>query len=142
MKHLSEYIHSVDLVRARPAPQVVRHHPEHTLPSVLAVEKEDYSIYIADCREWGEPGAGELIWGELVCDLPEDEYEVACYSPITGQYSPWMSLHGGQSTRLVVPEFRHDIVLRMRIFGHHSPPPTSPIFQRAEDGETMESDRI
>ena len=114
MKHLSEYIHAVDLVRARPALHVVREHPEHTLPSVLAVEGEDYSIYLADCRELDVPGAGETIHGEVVCDFPEVDYETACYSPMTGLYSPWLPLHGGQNTRLFVPQFTHDIVLRIR----------------------------
>ncbi len=114
MKHLSEYIHSVDLVRARPALQVVREHPEYILPSVLAVEGEDYSIYLADCREWDEPGAGEPICCELVCDLPEGNYEMASYSPLTGLYSPWSPLRGSPATRLVLPEFTHDIVLRIR----------------------------
>jgi hypothetical protein len=114
MKHLSEYIHSVDLVRARPALQIVREHPEYAPPSVLAVEGEDYSIYLADCREWDEPGLGETIHGEVVCDLPDGDYEVACYSPMAGLYSPWTPLRGGRSTRLLVPQFTHDIVLRIR----------------------------
>lgn len=114
MKHLSSYIHSVDLSRARPALQVVRDHPEHALPSVLAVKGEDYTIYLADCREWDEPGLGEPIHGELVCDLPDGEYEAACYSPVTGLYSPWTPLRAGRNTRLLVPRFTHDIVLRIR----------------------------
>lgn len=114
MKHLSEFIHSVDLVRARPAPQVVRACLEQALPSVLAVAGEDYSIYLADCREAGEPGAGEPVRGEVVCDLPEGDYEVACYSPTTGLYSPWIPLRGGPNTRLTVPLFSQDILLRIK----------------------------
>lgn len=114
MKHLSEYIHSVDLVRAKPALHIVREHPEHTLPSVLAVEGESYSIYLADCRESDVPGAGETIRGEVVCDFPEADYETACYSPVTGLYSLWSPLCGGRNTRLFVPQFTHDIVLRIQ----------------------------
>ena len=114
MKHLSEYIHSVDLVRARPALQVICEHPEFTLPSVLAVEGQDYNIYLADRREWDEPGLGEPVCCELVCDLPDGEFVIASYSPLSGQYSPWSPLRGGPLTRLVLPEFIHDIVLRIR----------------------------
>ncbi len=117
MQHLSEFIHSIDLVRAKPAPQVIVSHPEHTLPSVLAVEGEDYCIYLADCREQDEPGAGETIRGEFVCDLPEGEYNAACYSPVTGLYSPWTSLHGDANTRINLPQFAHDIVLRIKTAG-------------------------
>jgi hypothetical protein len=92
----------------------VREYPQHTLPSVLAVEGEDYNIYLPDCREWGAPGAGEAIRGEVVCDFPEGDYEVVCYSPITGLYSPWSPLRGGRNTRLFVPQFNHDIVLRIQ----------------------------
>jgi hypothetical protein len=113
MKHLSEYIHSVDLVRARPAPEVVHACPEHVLPSVLAVEGEDYSIYLADCREWDEPGLGDPIDSELILDLPEGDYQIASYSPLSGLYSPWFPYRAGASTRLVLPQFMHDIVLRI-----------------------------
>jgi hypothetical protein len=113
MKHLSEYIHSVDLALARPAPEVVRACPEHVLPSILAVDGEDYSIYLADCREWGETGLGEPMSGELMLDLPEGNYEIASYSPQSGTYSPWFPCRGGASTRLVLPQFTHDIVLRI-----------------------------
>jgi hypothetical protein len=114
MKHLSEFIQSMDLIQARPAPQIVRECPQHALPSVLAVEGDDYSIYLADCRELGEPGAGEAITGEVVCDFPEGDYEMACYAPTTGLYSPWIPLHGGPNTHLCVPQFTHDIVLRIQ----------------------------
>jgi hypothetical protein len=114
MKYLSEYIHSVDLIRAAPAIEVIRQYPQHTLPSVLAVEGEDYTIYLADSREWDESGAGETIHGEVVCNLPEGNYEAACYAPQTGLYSPWLPLHGNDNVSLVVPSFTHDILLRIR----------------------------
>ncbi len=114
MKHLSEYIHSVDLVRARPALPVIREHPGFILPSVLAVDGGDYNIYLADHREWDEPGLGDPIRCELVCDLPAGNYVMASYSPLSGLYSPWTPLRGGPATRLDLPEFTHDIVVRIR----------------------------
>ena len=114
MSHLSAYVHALDLARARPAPQVVLEQPEHCLPSVLAIPGEDYSIYLADGREWGEPGAGERISGEVVCDLAEGDYRAAWYAPVTGLYSTWLPLRGGPRTRFLSPDFTHDILLRIR----------------------------
>lgn len=114
MKNLSEYIHSHDLIRSRPALHVVKEYPQETLPAVLAVEAEDYSIYLADYREWDEPRAGMPISGEVVCELPDGEYEVACYSPTTGLYSPRISLYASHFTRIKIPPFTHDIVLRIQ----------------------------
>ncbi len=114
MKHLSEMVHSIDLVRARPAPQVVVEGPQHSLASILAVEGEDYLVYLADAREQDEAGAGTAITGSLVCALPPGEYESACYSPETGLYSPWTSLRGGEAVVMVVPAFEQDLVIRIR----------------------------
>lgn len=114
MKHLSEYIHSVDLVRARPMPDTVREHPEHTVASVLAVAGEDYSIYLADGRELTDPEAGSPIEGHVVFDLPAGTYEVSCYAPTSGLYAPWVEIQGGNEVRIAVPSFAHDIVVRIR----------------------------
>ena len=114
MKHLSGYIHSIDLVRATPAPQVVRVCPEPTLASALVVPGEDISIYLADARETGEPGAGEAIMGELVCDLPAGNYVASCFSPLTGLYSPGLPITSDGRARLVLPRFSHDLVVRFQ----------------------------
>jgi len=114
MRHLSEFVHALDLVRARPMPETVRQSPEHTLEAVLAVAGEEYSIYLADARESEAPGAGEIIEGEIAVDVAEGDYEVACYSPETGLYSPWSRWQGGANTRLPLPSFKHDIVLHLK----------------------------
>ena len=114
IKHLSEFIHSVDLIRAHPLEGFLKSRPVHTLESVFAVEDEDYSIYLADERELGEDGCGAPISGEISIDLPSGSYKVACYSPITGMYSPEMTLEGGTDITLGLPEFQHDIVVRVR----------------------------
>jgi len=112
--HLARFIHSVDLLRARPLSDLLHGQPEHTLASVLAVPGEDYCLYLADERELEVPGAGEPIRGEIVLDLPPGEYLAACYSPETGLYSPAAPLAGGAGTRLGLPEFQHDLVVRIR----------------------------
>jgi hypothetical protein len=114
MKHLSEFIHSLDLVNARPAVGRLAEQPAHTVEAVLAVEGEDYCIYLADERELHEPGAGQPMDGRIALDLPPGKYRAACYSPTTGLYSPSLTLEGAPDTRLALPEFRHDIVVRIR----------------------------
>ena len=117
MKHLSEFIHSLDLVRARPLVDWVKSQPDHTLECVMAVEGKDYCIYLADEREIDQPDYGQSIRGSLALELPAGQYEVACYLPETGAYSVWLPLAGGPGAKLALPEFRHDLVVRVRQAG-------------------------
>ena len=115
MGRLSEFIHSLDLSRARPLPGLVCAQPEHTLDCAFGIAGNDYCIYLADEREIDTPDpAGAPINGVLCLDLPEGAYQVACYSPATGMYSLWAPLQGGPGTELHLPEFTHDIVVRIR----------------------------
>lgn len=128
MKYLSEFIHSVDLVRARPLVGLVKERPPHVLDVSLGLEGEDYCIYLADEREVSsarglpdgdhrDRGAGQLINGSITLNLPEGHYQVACFDPKTGVYSPALQLRGnGSSLRLTAPEFIHDLVMRIRRF--------------------------
>lgn len=114
IRHLSEFIHSIDLVKARPLPDWLKQLPEHTMGCVLAVEGEDYCIYIADRREFDEEGCGEPIHEKIAFDLPGGTYNVSSYSPVTGLYSPAMELKGGGRHSVLLPEFVHDLVVRIR----------------------------
>jgi len=113
MKHLSQFVHSIDLARARPLAGALEEQPPHTVESVLAVEGEDYCIYLADERELTEPGAGEPVQGPVAVHLPPGGYTVACYSPVSGLYSPWLPL-AGEGVRFEVPAFEHDLVVRIK----------------------------
>ncbi len=113
MKHLSDFVHSIDIARARTLAGWVKAQPEHTLESVLAVEGEDYGVYLADEREREEAGAGEAIRGEIGFDLPAGKWTVACYSPMTGMYSPAVEVEGGKEVRLELPEFVGDLAVRV-----------------------------
>ena len=95
MGHLSQFIHSVDLARARPLRDWLRATPDDTIESALAVEGEDYCIYLADGRELDQDGWGEKICGSVEMDLPHGEYRVSCYGPATGMYSPNVRVAGG-----------------------------------------------
>lgn len=113
MKHLSDFIHSVDLARAAPLRGWLHEQPRHTCESVLAVENEDYVVYLADERELSDPGAGHPLCGSITVDLAEGSYRVAAFSPATGLFSPALDVAGGPGTRLLVPEFSHDLVVRI-----------------------------
>jgi len=114
MKHLSEFIASMDLVRARPMPGFLRERPAHIVESAFAVEGEDYAIYLADGRELDDAGCGEPIEGHIALDLPGGTYRAACYSPETGMYSPAIRIEGGERVPIDLPSFRHDLVVRLR----------------------------
>ena len=111
--HLSEFIHSLDLVAAKPLEGFLKQQPPHTLEVVVGVPGQDYCIYLADLREVEEIGAGHALEGKLMFDLPMGWYRTACYSPATGLYSPWHYLRGGSMIRLGVPAFEHDLVVRI-----------------------------
>ncbi|MHB1456818.1 MAG: cellulase family glycosylhydrolase [Armatimonadota bacterium] len=114
MRNLSEFIHSIDLVRARPMPNLLKQCPEHTLESVFGITGEDYCIYLADDRELDEEGCGEAASGEVVLDMPVGQYRATCFSPVSGLYSPWIEISGGEAVTVNVPEFIHDIVIRIQ----------------------------
>ena len=104
----------MDLVRARPlSEEWLGQQPEHTIASVLAVEGEEYCIYLADGREREEVNCGEPIEGVLAITLPDGDFTICTYAPDTGLYSPALPISGG--TRMLhLPVFRHDVVIRIR----------------------------
>jgi len=113
MRHLSEFVHSLDLARCRPLPRLVKERPEYAIEAAFGTEGEDYAIYLADERELSDAGAGAPLLGSLLLDLPEGSFRAACYSPVTGLYSPATPLRGGRETRVDLPEFRQDLALRV-----------------------------
>ena len=112
--HLSHFIHSLDLVNARPLPGWLEHDQEPIVASIMAVEGKDYCIYLADAREFKDPGAGTPLEASLRFDLPAGTFQVATFSPVSGLYSPWVAMEGGPGRRLGMPAFEHDLVVRVR----------------------------
>jgi len=113
IKHLSMFVHSMDLVHARPRPDLISQAPPHTVASVLAVEGQEYAIYLADAREVENPGLGDSIRGDVMVSLPPGRWTVTIVDPVTGQESTRPSIDGGMS-RLELPEFRHDVAIRIK----------------------------
>lgn len=112
-KHLSGFIHSLDLVASRPITGAVTSVPAYTVESAFGVVGRDLSVYLADERELGAEGYGEPIEGSLVVDLQEGSYRVACLSPETGQWSIAVTIQGGTGAEIQLPAFRHDLLVRI-----------------------------
>ncbi len=111
--HLSRYIHGLDLVRCRPLRDRLKAVPEHCVASVFGVEDEDLSIYLADARERLNPAYGEPCGGSVVLDLPDGDWIVSLVSPKTGECSPAVTINDGSATTIALPDFRHDLVVRV-----------------------------
>jgi hypothetical protein len=111
MQHLSEYVKSIDVIRARPLESFLTAQPAGTVGSALAVEGEEYHIYLADGREFSDPGAGGPVVGKIGFRLPEGGYRVTCFSPATGESSTPTELRGGADVTLPLKPFTHDVVV-------------------------------
>ena len=122
MKHLSAFIHSFDLVNARPLSGVLKAQPEHTLEIAFGVTGQDMAIYLADERELPTArdlsddvdqlsGAGEAMRGDVLLDLPEGKYLLSYFSPETGLSSPGIEVQGGPDIRLTLPTYHHDFAI-------------------------------
>ncbi len=116
MRHLSTFIHDVDVVHARPTTEWLDLRIEHGLASGLALPGAAYVAYIADARELDEPGAGEALSGEVRLALPSGRYLLQTFSPTTGLLSPAVAVAtgAGDPATVAVPPFVHDVALRAR----------------------------
>ena len=126
MKYLSSFIHSLDLSKARPLNDLLEAQPQFTLPVAFGVAGDDMAIYLADERELmtardldekstlQSADAGAAINGNISLRLPPGEYLASSYDPQTGLYSPSTPIAGGSTITLPLPEFRHDIAIRIR----------------------------
>jgi hypothetical protein len=125
-RHLSEFIHSFDLARARPLPGLVSEQPAHTLEVAFGVAGEDLVVYLADEREAAtardlpdgdglDRGAGQPIEGPLTLDLPAGKYTAAAFDPRTGEYSAPLEVERtATGLRVALPRFVHDVAVRVR----------------------------
>jgi hypothetical protein len=99
MGNLARFMQSLDLIHARPLPDLLRGQPPHTVEAVFGVAGQDICIYLADARELsaardlpagvaGDPDAGRPLAGTVTLDLPAGSYQATIYDPSTGLYSP------------------------------------------------------
>ena len=75
-------------------------------------EGEDYLAYLADDREVGDANAGKEISGAVDVQLPAGKFLVRFFSPVSGEYVGETRVEGGMTTRIEIPKFREDLVVR------------------------------
>jgi hypothetical protein len=115
MGYLATYLEAVDLVNAKPAPEVIKRAPEGIIGSALLEPSGCVHVYLADALEYDSPEYGRTIKDfELVLDVKAGEYKVAIYSPATGMFSPAAILQLGNGNPLHLPDFYHDMAVRVR----------------------------
>ena len=112
MQHLSSFMDSFDYVHASPATDWLQGIPEQVVASGLAVPNRDYVIYLADSREIADPSAGKPIGGKVALRLPTGTFSVRLYSPVSGEYSPGITVEGGKAATLDLAPFEQDVVIR------------------------------
>lgn len=113
--HAARFLHTFDLLRARPLPDAVLQSPEPACTSAFGVDGHDVAVYLADPREIDAPGHGAPIGGALTLRIPDGDYRLSCTDPLTGMSSPQIACRAQRGTlECVVPEFVHDRVVRVQ----------------------------
>ena len=114
MKHLADFMQTVDFVHAHTATNWIVDKPPHVLESALSLPGDNYVAYFADDREADDPGCGQPISGHVSVRLPNGHFSASLYSPTTGLSSPAIPVSGNDEP-VVIPlaAFEQDVVLRV-----------------------------
>jgi len=116
--YAAKYIHTFDLIRSKPLHRIVTRQPDHTCTSVFGIPGEDFAVYLADEREANDVSYGKPIGGAIELNVPAADYRLSCFNPLTGASSPEISIRVDDNTlRCMLPEFVHDIVVRIHRTG-------------------------
>lgn len=114
MKHLSDFMRTVDFVHAQPAPNWIVDKPSHLVDSALQLPGDNYVAYIADDREVEDPASGQAISTQIRVQLAAGRYLASFYSPTTGLESPAIRLEAtDQPVAIRLAPFSHDVALRV-----------------------------
>ncbi|HEV3301166.1 MAG TPA: hypothetical protein VG055_16060 [Planctomycetaceae bacterium] len=114
MKHLSDFMQTIDFIHARPAPDWIVQKPQHVVDVALALPGGGYVAYLADDREVTDPNGGRPISGAVSLRIPPGNYRATFYSPITGASSPGIVIKGGDTpVSIELAPFEHDVVLQL-----------------------------
>jgi hypothetical protein len=113
MKILSEKIHAIDLVRARPDISFIAKTPPETCASALVVASGNRHVYLADAREKEDPLTGTPIEGSLVVNLPEHPHRIRFVSPVTGTATGEATTPGGNGAVIPLQPFQHDLLIEL-----------------------------
>ena len=112
-RHLSSFVHNIDLISAKPAPHLVSYCPENVCHSVLFTGTECFA-YLADDRELDNANYGSPISGTLAVDLPHGAYTARLLSPVSGMWSPVLRLATNGGVLQFDVEFTHDLLVHIR----------------------------
>lgn len=115
IKHLSEFIHTLDFVHSKALRDFPVAKPEGTNAATLAIGKGEWAIYLADSQEINVFEYGSPRSGKLVLPLPVGRYNAWLYSPERGEYTEdGIQLSSNGTATLMLKSFTHDIVLHVK----------------------------
>jgi hypothetical protein len=114
MKHLSDYMQTIDFVHAHSAPEWITQAPPHVVDSALALPGGGYVAYLADDREVGDPNSGRPISGNISVRIPRGAYQVRFYSPTNGTFSQARTIWGHETpASIALAPFEQDLVVEV-----------------------------
>jgi hypothetical protein len=87
--------------------------PDHLTSSAMSNAGREFVAYLADSREVTDASYGSALSGAVTISLPQGRYLARLYSPVTGEYSLGIEVTGNRNVEVNLPEFKHDIVLRV-----------------------------
>jgi len=113
MKHLSDFMQTIDFVHAKSEPDWIVQRPPHVVDAALTLPG-GYVAYLADDREVTDPSGGSPISGAVSLRIPKGNYRASSYSPITGASSPGIVIKGADTpVSIELAPFEHDVVLQL-----------------------------
>jgi hypothetical protein len=114
LKHLSDFMQTIDFVHAHPAPNWIVEKPAHVVESAIELPGDNFVAYLGDEREVDDPACGQPIAGRISVQLPAGHYRATFFSPTTGLDSPAIHLDSsGKPVGLRLAPFEHDLVVRV-----------------------------
>jgi hypothetical protein len=114
MKHLSDFMQTIDFVHAHAAPEWITQEPPHVIDAALSLPDGGFVAYLADDREVTDPNSGQPISGCVSVRIPPGHYQARFYSPTTGAQSPAIEIKGSDTpVSIDLAPFEHDVVLRV-----------------------------
>ena len=80
----------------------------------MAIPGRDYVGSMADSREITDTAAGNAIQGKIAVRLPEGNYSLHFYSPVTGEEFDSRMIKGGD-INIRVDAFKQDLAFRITL---------------------------
>ena len=113
IKHLSDFMQTIDFVHAHPRPHWIVEKPPHVVDSALALPGGEYVAYLADDREVDDPTAGQRISGRISVHLPAGRYLATFFRRQPASTRRHSLGSRDKPVVLQLAPFEHDVVLRV-----------------------------